>query len=195
MTAQVRAQRNAVELLRAIATPKRPLVVFVDDLQWAGRTPLGLFDLALSEEPIDGLLLVGAYREGDVDVAHPLAALLSRADDEAAVEHLRLANLPVPSLVTMVAETLHVERDAATGLVEAIQRQTSGNPYETVELLNALRRDGLVMATRSGVTRERRPASPNISTTSGCVWRMRLIAISVASKRATGSSTTSTRSS
>ena len=150
LTAQVRAQRNAVELLRAIATPERPLVVFVDDLQWAGRTPLGLFDLALSEEPIDGLLLVGAYREGDVDVAHPLAALLSRADDEAAVEHLRLANLPVPSLVTMVAETLHVERDAATGLVGAIQRQTSGNPYETVELLNALRRDGLLTTTASG---------------------------------------------
>jgi predicted ATPase/signal transduction histidine kinase len=150
LTAQVRAQRNAVELLRAIATPERPVVVFVDDLQWAGRTPLGLFDLALSEEPIDGLLLVGAYREGDVDVAHPLAALLSRADDEAAVEHLRLANLPVPSLVTMVAETLHVERGAATALVGAIQRQTSGNPYETVELLNALRRDRLLTTTASG---------------------------------------------
>jgi signal transduction histidine kinase len=150
LTAQVRAQRNAVELLRAIATPERPVVAFVDDLQWAGRTPLGLFDLVLSEEPIEGLLLVGAYRAGDVDVAHPLAALLSRADDEAAVEHLRLANLPVPSLVTMVAETLHVERDAATGLVGAIERQTSGNPYETVELLNALRRDGLVTATGAG---------------------------------------------
>ena len=85
-----------------------------------------------------------------MDVAHPLAALLSRADDEAAVEHLRLANLPVPSLVTMVAETLHVGRDAATGLVGAIERQTSGNPYETVELLNALRRDGLLTTTASG---------------------------------------------
>ncbi|HSK97768.1 MAG TPA: AAA family ATPase, partial [Euzebyales bacterium] len=150
LTAQVRAQRNAVELLRAIATPERPIVVFVDDLQWAGRTPLGLFDLALSEEPIEGLLLVGAYREGDVDVAHPLAALLSRADDEASVEHMRLANLPLASLVTMVGETLHVDRDAATSLVGAIQRHTSGNPYETVELLNALRRHGLVTITAAG---------------------------------------------
>ena len=57
---------------------------------------------------------------------------------------------PWPSLVTMVAETLHVDRDAATGLVGAIQRQTSGNPYETVELLNALRRDGLLTTTASG---------------------------------------------
>ncbi len=109
LTAQVRAQRNAVELLRAIASPERPVVVFVDDLQWAGRTPLGLFDLALSEEPIEGLLLVGAYREGDVDVAHPLAALLSRADDEASVEHMRLANLPVAE------PRHHGRRDAARG--------------------------------------------------------------------------------
>jgi signal transduction histidine kinase len=150
LTAQVRAQRNAMELLRATATPERPLVVFVDDLQWAGRTPLGLFDLALSEEPIEGLLLVGAYREADVDVAHPLAALLSRAGDRAAVQRLGLANLPVPDVVTIVAETLHVDRDAAMGLVGAIQRHTSGNPYETVELLNALRHDGLLTATAAG---------------------------------------------
>ena len=79
LTAQMRAQRNAVEVLRAVASRERPVVVFVDDLQWAGRTPLGLFDLVLSEEPVEGLLLVGAYREGDVDAAHPLAALLSRS--------------------------------------------------------------------------------------------------------------------
>ena len=150
LTAQVRAQRIAADLLRAIATPERPLVVFVDDLQWAGRTPLGLFDLVLTEEPIEGLLLAGAYREGDVDVGHPLAALLSRADDDVPVQQLRLANLPEPALVTMVAETLHVDRDAATRLVEAIEPQTAGNPYETVELLNALRRDGLVTTSAAG---------------------------------------------
>ena len=58
-------------------------MVFVDDLQWAGRTPLGVVDLVLSEEPVDGLLLVGAYREDDVDAAHPLAAPLSRWRDQA----------------------------------------------------------------------------------------------------------------
>ena len=54
LTAQVRAQRAAVAVLRAVASRKRPVVVFVDDLQWAGRTPLGFVDLVLGEEPIDG---------------------------------------------------------------------------------------------------------------------------------------------
>jgi AAA ATPase domain/Protein kinase domain len=45
LTAQARAQRAAAQVLQAVASPKRPLVVFVDDLQWAGRTPLGALDL------------------------------------------------------------------------------------------------------------------------------------------------------
>jgi signal transduction histidine kinase/predicted Ser/Thr protein kinase len=150
LTAQVRAQRAAVQLLRAVASRKRPLVFFVDDLQWAGRTPLGVVDLVLSEEPVDGLLLVGAYREDDMDAAHPLAAPLSRWRDQAGVQHLRLVNLSVPSVVPMVAEMLHVSAAAAAGLVEVIEPHTSGNPYATVELLNALRRDGVLTATTAG---------------------------------------------
>ena len=100
-------------------------MVFVDDLQWAGRTPLGVVDLVLSEEPVEGLLLVGAYRDEDVDAAHPLAALLSRWRDQAGVEHLRLVNLPTPSLAAMVAEMLHVDPAAAAGLVEVIGPHTS----------------------------------------------------------------------
>ncbi|WP_432826404.1 AAA family ATPase [Dactylosporangium sp. CA-092794] len=145
LTAQVRANRVAVAVLRAVASPKRPLVMFIDDLQWAGRTPLHLVDLLLSGEPIDGLLLVGAYREEEVGPAHPLAAPLSRWRDQP-VRHVRLGNLPVASLITMVAEMLHVDEAAAAGLGEAINPYTSGNPYETVELLNALRRDGLLTA-------------------------------------------------
>ena len=150
LTAQVRAQRGGADLLRAVASRKRPLVVFVDDLQWAGRTPLGVVDLVLSEEPVEGLLLVGAYRDDDVDAAHPLAALLSRWRDQPGVEHLRLVNLPAPSLAAMVAEMLRVDPATAAGLVEAVGPHTSGNPYETVELLNALRRDGMLAATAAG---------------------------------------------
>ena len=150
MTAEVRAQRVAIAVLRAVASRKRPVVVFVDDLQWAGRTPLGVVDLVLSEEPVEGLLLVGAYREDDVDAAHPLAALLSRWRDQAAVEHLRLVNLPESGSVAMVAEMLHVGPARAAGLVEVIGPQTLGNPYETVELLNALRREGVLAATAAG---------------------------------------------
>jgi len=50
----------------------------------------------------------------------------------------------------MVAEMLRVDPATAAGLAEVIDPYTSGNPYETVELLNALRRDGLLTATAAG---------------------------------------------
>jgi signal transduction histidine kinase len=150
LTAQVRMQRAAAEALRAVASRARPVVVFVDDLQWAGRTTLGFVDLLLSEEPVDGLLLVGAYREDDVDAAHPLATPLSRWRGQPGVRHLRLVNLPGPDLVTMVAEMLHVDPARAAGLADTISQYTSGNPHETVELLNALRRDGVMTVTAHG---------------------------------------------
>ncbi len=150
LTAQARAQRASAAALRAVASRKRPVVLFLDDLQWAGRTPAGLVDIVLSEEPIEGLLLVGAYRDSDVDAAHPLAAPLSRWLGQATVRHLRLVNLPGPGLVTMVAEMLRADRGAAAALAAVISPHTSGNPYVTVELLNALRRDGLLTATAAG---------------------------------------------
>jgi signal transduction histidine kinase len=150
LTAQVRAQRAGLQALRAVASRERPVVLFLDDLQWAGRTPLGFVDLVLSEDPVDGLLLAGAYRDGDLDAAHPLAAPLSRWRDQPDVRHLRLGNLPVSASVTMVAEMLRVAPATAAGLAEVIEPRTGGNPYETVELLNALRRDGLLTPTAGG---------------------------------------------
>lgn len=150
LTAQVRVRAAAAAVVAAVASRERPVVVFVDDLQWAGRVPLGLVDLLLSEPPVEGLLLVGAYRDSDLDPAHPLAGRLPRWRDQDAVRHLRLANLPASSLVTMVAEMLRVDRAVAAALVETIEPHTSGNPYETVELLNALRRDGGLTPTAAG---------------------------------------------
>src|SRR6201996_8072024 len=150
LTAQARLQRAAAAAVRAVASRERPLVVFLDDLQWAGGTPLGFVDLVLSEDRGDGLLLVGAYRDGDVDAAHPLAAPLSRWRDQAGVRHVRLGDLPEPGLAAMVAGMLRADLTSVAGLARAIEPHTRGNPYETVELLNALRRDGLLTATAAG---------------------------------------------
>jgi len=65
------------------------------------------------------------------------------------VRHLPLGNLLSPGLATMVAEMMHVDRSAA-GLAAVIEPHTHGNPYETVELLNALRRDGVLTAAAAG---------------------------------------------
>nr|WP_084131659.1 diguanylate cyclase [Parafrankia colletiae] len=146
MTAQVRAQRVAVETLRAVASRERAVVFFVDDLQWAGRTPLGFLDLILGgEEQIEGLLLVGAYREREVDATHPLAPMLARwSRQPAGPQHLRLGNLPPADQTAMVADLLRLSPERGAELARLIAPSTAGNPYDTVELLNSLRHDGVL---------------------------------------------------
>ncbi|HXO53678.1 MAG TPA: GAF domain-containing protein, partial [Mycobacterium sp.] len=149
LTAQTRAQRAEMEVLRAVASRTRPLVVFLDDLQWAGRAPLGFVDLVLSEEPLEGLLLVGAYRD-DVDTSRPLAPTVAQLRQHPGIHSVWLENLPASGSVSMVAEMLHIDSPGAAALAELIEPLTRGNPYEIVELLNALRRDGVLTATADG---------------------------------------------
>ena len=148
LTAHIRVQHSAVETLRAVASPKRPLMVFVDDLQWAAPTTLGIIDLAFSEQ-VEGLLLVGAHRE-DLHPAHPLSAALSRWRQQPGVIHLDLVNLPPADVAALIAEVLRVDRADANALAGLIEPHTRGNPYETVELLNTLRREGILTPIPTG---------------------------------------------
>ncbi|XVV15006.1 AAA family ATPase [Actinoplanes sp. CA-131856] len=149
LTAGVRAQLVAAGALRAVASRRRPVVVFIDDLQWGGGVPLGFVDMVLSNEGSEGLLLVAAYREGHVDPPHPVAGMLSRWH-EAAVPQLPLSNLTGHDFTTLLSETLHVPAEAVAELGEVLEPYCEGNPYETVELLNALRRSGVLTVAADG---------------------------------------------
>ena len=153
LTVQARLQRAAADLLRAIASAKRPVVVFLDNLHGAGRVPLGVADVVLNEK-IDGLLLVGAYQEGDDDRASPLTATLAGWGDRGDVRHLRLEPLAVPDSVTMLAELLRTDRATAAELVDVIGPHARGNPSQIMDLLNALLREGLLQPTADGWQRD-----------------------------------------
>lgn len=149
LTAQARLQRAAADLLRAIVSAKRPVVMLLDNLHGAGRVPLGIADMLLSER-IDGLLLVVAYQEGDDDRTRPLTATLARWEEREDVRHLRLEPLTVPDSVTLVADVLRADRATAAGLVDVIEPHTRGNPGQVLDQLNALLREGLLRPTADG---------------------------------------------
>ena len=109
--AQARTQRIGVDLLRTIASPKRPVVFFVDDLQWAARTPLGFIDMLVSEGLPDGLLLVAAFRDDAIDSTHPLSAMLQRWQRQPVPpDRIRLGNLPTACAGELVADILRLPR-------------------------------------------------------------------------------------
>ncbi|MEV0453980.1 diguanylate cyclase [Catellatospora methionotrophica] len=151
--AQARMQRIGVDLLTTVASPKRPIVMFVDDVQWATRTTLGFLDMLVAEGPPDGLLLVLAYRDDEVDATHPLTAMTTRWRQQG-VEPQRIAldNLPPAGTAELVGDLLQLDLADAEALAEPVTQRTRGNPYDTVELINSLRRAGVLVLGDEGWT-------------------------------------------
>jgi diguanylate cyclase (GGDEF)-like protein len=149
--AEARLGQAQVDLLRAVASPERPIVIALDDLQWASQSTMDMIDAVQTNEQLRGLLLVGAYRHQEVDPAHPLTAMLSRWDRlGVAPPLLHLDNLPATDLCTLLAEMLRLPAEPATALAMAVGERTAGNPYDTVALVNALRRDGALVLGGAG---------------------------------------------
>ena len=131
-------------LFRAIAGRDRPVVIMLDDLQWADPSALTVIDTMLTEQ-VPGVLLVGGYRSTEVDAAHPLTAMIRRWERlGVAPRHLDLAPLPSTDLAGLLEGVLRLDQAAAARLAEQIARRSHGNPYETLELVNALYAEGVL---------------------------------------------------
>ena len=151
MAIQAQLQQAGVTVLRALATPERPIVMVIDDLQWAGPAPIAFIDLLVSGSALPGLLVVCVYREAEVDGAHPLAAAVAAWQrGGAAPVRLQLANLRRYELALLVADLLRCPLADATRLASEVEPYTGGNPFDTVELVNLLRQDGVLTLGEAG---------------------------------------------
>lgn len=151
--AAARLVEVVVGLLRAIASPARPVVFVLDDLQWSGTLSTRLIEAILATNDIKGLLLVAAYRDDELPQAHPLiSAIAYWAKQDGALELLPLANLKPPEVTQLLTQLLGpLPGSWARRLGEAMGRHAQGNPFDTVELLNALRDEGLLPGAGAGV--------------------------------------------
>jgi signal transduction histidine kinase len=151
MTIERRLVRVGLDVLRVVASPERPVVLVLDDLQWAGTAQAGFIDAVLTDPQMRGLLLVGAYRDAEIDGAHPLTATVARwAGRDPAPERIRLENLPPADLGVLLAQMLRLGPERAAGLAEALTARTGGNPYDSVEVVNSMRREGVLVPGRDG---------------------------------------------
>ncbi|NHZ88606.1 AAA family ATPase [Massilia sp. CCM 8733] len=140
---QARMRTAFLDLLRAVVSPSRPVVIVIDDLQWAGPAALAAFDALLRDATLHGLFLVGAFRNDDVDAAHPLHAMLLRWR---ACATLEVNNLPQAGMGAFVGRLAGLETQRCAALAAIIGQRTRGNPFDTIELVDALRRHGLLRA-------------------------------------------------
>ena len=141
--AQNRFQRVLQNFFVALAQPEHPLVLFLDDLQWADAATLGLLEPLLASGETRSLLLLGAYRDNEPDAAPRLARTLAALESAGvALQRVTLGPLRPQDLAQLVADTLRCDAAQAEPLAGLIHHKTGGNPFFVIQFLKMLERDG-----------------------------------------------------
>ena len=126
-------------LFAACAAPDHPLAMFIDDMQWADTASLALIANLLTDGDTRHLLIIGAYRDNEVEPSHPMVRALEAARrSDARIRDLVLAPLSEDELGQLVADTVHASPAEAAPLAALVRDKTGGNPFFAIQFLTAL---------------------------------------------------------
>ncbi len=133
------------KFIQVFTQPEHPLVIFLDDLQWADSASLSLIQLLMSTTATGYLLLIGAYRNNEVSATHPLMLTLNLVIQSGTeVNTITLEPLDQDSLNCLVADTLSCDDNLEKPLAELIYQKTQGNPFFVTQFLKALHQEQLI---------------------------------------------------
>ena len=139
-----------IRFISAVATRNRPLVLFLDDLQWIDSASLSLLKNITNNEEVKHLMFIGAFRDNEVDENHILNKTL-RAIREKSVEEgkrvvysMNLHNLSKEDIVQMIADSLKENTEKVEDIADIIYQKTLGNALFARELLRQLYENNLI---------------------------------------------------
>ncbi|KRR03397.1 trifunctional serine/threonine-protein kinase/ATP-binding protein/sensor histidine kinase [Bradyrhizobium valentinum] len=143
--AQGRLQLVFRRFLGVFARPEHPLALFLDDLQWLDAATLDMLADLLTQADVQRLLVIGAYRDNEVDSAHPLIRKLDAIRKAGAfVQEISLAPLAREDLVRLIADTLSCAPGDAASLARLVHEKTNGNPFFAIQFISTLAEEGLL---------------------------------------------------
>ncbi|MBW4493241.1 MAG: AAA family ATPase [Oscillatoria princeps RMCB-10] len=137
------------KFIRVFAQEEHPLAIFLDDLQWADLPSLKLIQLLVAQAESAGtagnLLLIGAYRDSEVDAADPLMLALDEIQKAGArINRISLRPLNRRDVRQFIADTLSCKPEKSQPLAELLLQKTSGNPFFLTQLLKSLHSENLL---------------------------------------------------
>ncbi|MCB0180951.1 MAG: AAA family ATPase, partial [Anaerolineae bacterium] len=145
--AETRNRFNLVfqHFIQVFTRPEHPLVIFIDDLQWADSATLSLLHTVMANGRLKHLLLIGAYRDNEVNPAHPLLLTLAELEQSAVrINRITLTHLDQNHLTQFIADTLHSPSSHARPLAGLVYQKTGGNPFFVIQFLRSIEREGLL---------------------------------------------------
>jgi predicted ATPase/GAF domain-containing protein len=143
--AQNRLQKTFLDLVVALAQKDHPLVLFFDDMQWADAGSLALMQHVLASPATRSLLVVCAYRDGEVGEGHPFAATLAALEQASLTIHSVVPGpLTEDDVRELVVDAFRCDPEPAAPLAALVHTRTAGNPFFTAQLLASLCQEGLI---------------------------------------------------
>ncbi|MCP4134720.1 MAG: AAA family ATPase [bacterium] len=128
-----------------IAAKDHPVVLFLDDLQWADTASLNVINLLITDRDIQYFLVIGAYRDNEVDESHSLVMTLSAIEDAGVVVNsIHLDILAIEQVNEMVSHFLQCHTRDSQSLAELVHRKTNGNPFFVNQFMKTLYDENLV---------------------------------------------------
>jgi predicted ATPase/signal transduction histidine kinase len=154
---QNRFHRVFKEFIQVFTQKEHPLVIFLDDLQWADSATLNLIHLLMTDADSKYLLFIGAYRDNEVSPAHPFIQTVEEIKKTGTVVNdIVLQSLDLENVTRLIADTLQesqvidcelenriVSREIIE-LAELIFYKTGGNPFFITQLLQTLYQEKLL---------------------------------------------------
>jgi PAS domain S-box-containing protein len=145
LDAQRRFQLVFRRFIGVFARPDHPLALFLDDLQWLDAATLDLLEDLLTQADVRHLLLIGAYRDNEVDAAHPLRRKLDAIKNAGGkIAGITLAPLAQEHVWQLITESLRCEPAHAAPLTQLVHDKTVGNPFFVIQFLSALAEENLL---------------------------------------------------
>jgi predicted ATPase/signal transduction histidine kinase len=142
--AQNRFDMLMQKFVQVFTSKEHPLVMFLDDLQWADSASLNLLQLLMMDTGY--LLVLGAYRDNEVSPVHPFILTVDEiVKTGATVNTITLQALSEPDMNLLVADTLNCESSLAQPLTKLVYQKTQGNPFFATQFLKALHDDRLII--------------------------------------------------
>jgi len=143
-----RFNRAIGQFIRALCAKDNVIVLFLDDLQWADSASLALLRLVLTDDGIQRLFVIGAYRDNEVDAMHALTLTLrALREGGGVVSSLMLAPLGMASVAKLLGDTFSSDASEVTALARLVVQKTQGNPLFVRQFLLTLHEQGLIRQT------------------------------------------------
>jgi predicted ATPase/class 3 adenylate cyclase len=143
MAGQNQFNYTFVRFLKAITDKQRPVVLFLDDLQWADLASLNLVNNIINEQQLAYFLFIGSYRDNEVNETHPLSQLIKGCKENGlSLNQLQVENLTQVDIVNLLADSLKLRTNEVESLARMLFNHTDGNAFYTTQIIESLYEQG-----------------------------------------------------